>query len=159
MNGKVKIDGRLIIDFDGHKVSEDGGTGFVILPDKPFRVLEYLWENRNRICRPGDIFSSAWGYGDTGIDNEGKSVKDAVSQLRKKLKDAVPDFPADDFIANRKGVGYMLNEQDFMCEWLPDEESPKQTSSGMTQINYGGVVINSPQPVTYYEHVDTVINK
>jgi DNA-binding response OmpR family regulator len=77
------------------------GEAELPLPNKEFRILEYLMRHQDRVLTRAMIAEHIWDYDFPGASNV---IDVHVRQLRRKLNDPYPDG----MIETVRGVGYRL---------------------------------------------------
>jgi len=82
------------LTFEGNKTE---------LTKNEFKIMQLLLENKGRIVSRDEIMTRLW-EGNSFVDENTLSVN--VNRLRRKLEDA----GLSDFIATKKGIGYMVGE-------------------------------------------------
>ncbi len=92
--------GLLKADFASCR-AEKGGKE-VKMSHREFAVLQYLWQNRNRVVSRDDLLSNIWGYGDSPTT---RTVDNFILKLRHKLEED-PNQPRT--IITVHGTGYKL---------------------------------------------------
>lgn len=97
LNVPIQV-GDLVIDEDARKATI--GETDLILTNTELRLLGELARNRGRVLSKNYLLTQVWGY-DAYDPN---LVEVHVSSLRKKLAAAT----ADDLIATKRGVGYLI---------------------------------------------------
>ncbi len=91
------------LDEDAHEVRR-GGVDIDLSPTE-FKLLRYLMLNSGRVVSKMQILDHVWEY---DWDGEAAIVESYISYLRKKLTaDGGPDL-----IQTRRGVGYIMRDQD-----------------------------------------------
>ena len=75
-------DGRLIVDFDGRKVSLDGR--YIELSPKEWRLMECLVKHQGRVVTRETLLRYGWG---DGYEKDFNSLKVFISHLRSKLEE------------------------------------------------------------------------
>ncbi|GAA0076767.1 response regulator transcription factor [Clostridium sp. CTA-5] len=73
------------------------------LSKNEFKILQILFENKNKAVSRDDIMNHLWNS-DSFIDDNTLTVN--VTRLRKKLE----DIGLKDFIKTKKGIGYMVGD-------------------------------------------------
>ncbi|MGI6251676.1 MAG: response regulator transcription factor [Anaerolineaceae bacterium] len=96
--GKIDVDGRLVIDFGRHEVFLDGEE--VKLRPTEYRLLYHLVKNAGWVLTHDQILSKVWGY---EYEDEPHYVRLYVNYLRKKLEE---DPANPKYILTERGVGY-----------------------------------------------------
>ena len=102
-DGLLRV-GDLVMDEDAHEVSRAGVP--VDLSPTEFKLLRYLLLNAGRVVSKAQILDHVWEY---DWDGDAAIVESYISYLRRKL--AVEPGMAD-VIQTRRGVGYLIREQD-----------------------------------------------
>jgi len=92
--------GLLKADFASCR-AEKGGKE-VKMSHREFAVLQYLWQNRNRVVSRDDLLSNIWGYGESPTT---RTVDNFILKLRHKLEED-PNQPRT--IITVHGTGYKL---------------------------------------------------
>lgn len=95
--------GDVRIDPARMQVWKDGKT--IPLPNKEFRILEYLVRNPNRVLTRTMIADHVWDYDFPNVTNV---IDVHIRSLRKKLDDPYPGM----LIQTVRGVGYRLQASD-----------------------------------------------
>jgi DNA-binding response OmpR family regulator len=93
--------GRLRLDPAVHRVWADEVE--VDLPNKEFRILEYLMRNPNRVLTRSMIADHVWDYDFPNVTNV---IDVHIRALRRKLDDPYPGK----LIQTVRGVGYRLSD-------------------------------------------------
>lgn len=101
--------GEHILEYRNIKLDSDNFmaecNGTVMdLSKHEFLLLELFLKNPKRICTKSMIYDQVWDYENSADDN---TLNVHISKLRKKLKDAEPDF---DYIETVWGIGYRLRK-------------------------------------------------
>jgi two-component system OmpR family response regulator len=91
--------GDVRLDPAAHRVWR--GEAELPLPNKEFRILEYLMRHQDRVLTRAMIAEHIWDYDFPGASNV---IDVHVRQLRRKLNDPYPDG----MIETVRGVGYRL---------------------------------------------------
>lgn len=99
---ELRVDDRLVIDFDRHEVWKDGAR--VQLRPTEFRLLYHLASNPGVVMTHETLLSRVWGpeYRDAA-----HYVRLYINYLRQKLEDD-PSNPR--YILTERGVGYRFAE-------------------------------------------------
>jgi len=91
------------LDPELHRVKKDGKT--VELTQKEFALLEFLLQNKEKVCRRTRIVEKVW---DMHFDYDTSVIDVYINFLRKKLDD--PGQAS--FIQTVRGVGYRISESE-----------------------------------------------
>lgn len=91
--------GNLRLDPAGRRVWR--GDAEVLLPNKEFRILEYLMRHPGRVLTRSMIAEHVWDYGFPGVTNV---IDVHIRQLRRKLDDPYPGG----LIQTVRGAGYRI---------------------------------------------------
>jgi len=98
--GATWICGRLTVDLDDHRVFLDSTP--IYLTAMEMRLLVYLVERKDRLCRLRDILDNVWG---TVGDTSRRTLNTHVNRLRVKLAGAGVR------VETIRGVGLRLTEE------------------------------------------------
>lgn len=93
-NGAVLNLGDITLTYNGYKLE---------LSRNEFKILQILFENKNKAVSRDDIMKQLW-ESDSFIDDNTLTVN--ITRLRKKLE----DIGLKDFLRTKKGIGYMVGE-------------------------------------------------
>ncbi len=99
--GCVKLTEEIILDTNLHKLK--AGENQISLKAMEYKMLLYLWENRNRVVTKEELLKNVWN--DEFIGEGTLSVH--IRHLREKIE-ADPKNP--EIIKTVWGVGYMIEE-------------------------------------------------
>lgn len=94
---------NVVLDPDLHRVLKDGRP--VELTQKEFALLEFLIQNKDKVCRRTRIVEKVW---DMHFDYDTSVIDVYINFLRKKLD--TPGKPS--FIKTVRGVGYGLSDSE-----------------------------------------------
>lgn len=103
-NGCIKLTEEIILDTNQHKLRK--GENQINLKAMEYKMLVYLWENRNRVVTKEELLKKVWN--DEFIGEGTLSVH--IRHLREKIE-VDPKNP--EIIKTIWGVGYMIEEFDF----------------------------------------------
>ena len=103
-NGCIKLTEEIILDTNLHKLK--AGEKQISLKAMEYKMLMYLWENRNRVVTKEELLKNVWN--DEFIGEGTLSVH--IRHLREKIE-ADPKNP--EIIKTIWGVGYMIEEYKF----------------------------------------------
>lgn len=92
--------GKLELDATGHRVSSDGAA--VKLGPTEYRLLEFLMTHPDRVYSRAQLLDRVWG---ANVYVEERTVDVHVRRLRKALSDS----SADDYIQTIRGSGYRFS--------------------------------------------------
>ena len=95
----IQITNTLSLDYNYHQLIKDGNP--IKLKEMEFRLLSYLYENKNRVISKDELFSTVWNDNFVG---EG-TLNVHIRHLREKIED-VPNEPK--YIKTVWGVGYVF---------------------------------------------------
>lgn len=101
--GEVQI-GRLKIDFQAFKAYQDGLD--IKLSHKAFQLLQYLYEQRNKVVSRDDLLHHVWEYDQMPTT---RTVDNFIVKLRQAIE-IMPGSP--EHILTVHGVGYKLIAHD-----------------------------------------------
>jgi DNA-binding response OmpR family regulator len=93
-NGAVLNIGDITLTYNNYKLD---------LSRNEFKILQILFENKNKAVSRDDIMRQLW-ESDSFIDDNTLTVN--VTRLRKRLE----DIGLKDFLRTKKGIGYMVGE-------------------------------------------------
>ncbi|AIQ50808.1 response regulator transcription factor [Paenibacillus sp. FSL R7-0331] len=93
----------LVLDSSSKRATAAGAI--LELTAKEFRILELLMTNQGKVFTKANLYESLWGVEYLGDDN---AVKTHMSNLRSKLKKAVPEH---EYIETVWGLGYRLYKE------------------------------------------------
>ena len=103
-NGCIKLTEKIILDTNLHKLKQ--GENQISLKAMEYKMLLYLWENRNRVVTKEELLKNVWN--DEFIGEGTLAVH--IRHLREKIE-ADPKNP--EIIKTIWGVGYMIEEYKF----------------------------------------------
>lgn len=93
--------GNIVLDSERHLVRVN--NEYVALTQKEFALLEYLLQNKGKVCRRNRIIEKIW---DIHFDKDDSVIDVFINALRRKL-----DKKGDtSFVQTVRGVGYRINE-------------------------------------------------
>lgn len=95
----IQITDTISLDYNYHQLIKDGKP--IKLKEMEFRLLSYLYENKNRVISKDELFSTVWNDNFVG---EG-TLNVHIRHLREKIEDA-PNEPK--YIKTVWGVGYVF---------------------------------------------------
>ena len=95
----VKITPAISLDYNYHQLIK--GNEPIKLKEMEFRLLSYLYENKNRVISKDELFSSVWNDNFVG---EG-TLTVHIRHLREKIEDT-PNDPK--YIKTVWGIGYVF---------------------------------------------------
>lgn len=155
ITGKYLIENELIIDFDKREMctlSSDKKP--VPVTDKKYDILCYLWHNQDRPMNTDQIFQYVWNDSPE-IEDSNHTVMQAISTLKGWIADLVGKEIADQFISNRRGVGYIIDSEKVKCEPVRDNQA-NAGNNGIGTLNidhsdfhdngniFAGTIFNGP---------------
>lgn len=77
-------------------------TRLAELPERELRILLFLAENRDRICRRDEIIQAVWGHADEKLHS---TLNTHINRIRAKLED---NLKSPRYLVGVYGVGYRL---------------------------------------------------
>ncbi len=95
----IQITDTISLDYNYHQLIKDGNP--IKLKEMEFRLLSYLYENKNRVISKDELFSTVWN---DNFVREG-TLNVHIRHLREKIED-VPNEPK--YIKTVWGVGYVF---------------------------------------------------
>lgn len=96
----VLICGNITLDNDLHTVMQDGKT--IDLSPTEYKLLNYLFENKNKVLSRTQILQAVWGI---NFDNTTNVVDVYISYIRNKI-----DETEQKIIHTVKGTGYLVKD-------------------------------------------------
>ncbi|KYG79981.1 two-component system response regulator [Roseivirga seohaensis] len=93
--------GNIVLDVNAHQVHK--GNEEIFLTKKEFALLEYLLQNKNKVCRRTRIIESVW---DIHFEYNTGVIDVYINALRNKLKLS----EAENYIQTVRGIGYIAKE-------------------------------------------------
>ena len=103
-NGCIKLTEEIILDTNLHKLKQ--GENQISLKAMEYKMLLYLWENRNRVVTKEELLKNVWN--DEFIGEGTLAVH--IRHLREKIE---TDPKKPEIIKTIWGVGYMIEEYKF----------------------------------------------
>ena len=95
---KIQIEGDTLIDIDRCRVVRNGEE--IQLPNKEYRIVEYLAMHRGIPKTKTDILEHVWGERQENLNLDTMTFEVHISSIRRKL--------GKDFIRTIRGIGYMI---------------------------------------------------
>lgn len=102
-NSEVVSAGVLELDTAGHRVLSNGGE--IKLGPTEYRLLHFLMTHSERVYSRGQLLDRVWG---ANVYVEERTVDVHIRRLRKALS----DVKADDYIQTVRGAGYRFSTRD-----------------------------------------------
>ena len=99
-SSNVLICGNITLDNDLHTVMQDGKT--IDLSPTEYKLLNYLFENKNKVLSRTQILQAVWGI---NFDNTTNVVDVYISYIRNKI-----DETEQKIIHTVKGTGYLVKD-------------------------------------------------
>lgn len=99
-SANVLICGNITLDNDLHTVMQDGKT--IDLSPTEYKLLNYLFENKNKVLSRTQILQAVWGI---NFDNTTNVVDVYISYIRNKI-----DETEQKIIHTVKGTGYLVKD-------------------------------------------------
>ncbi|KFC20544.1 response regulator transcription factor [Chryseobacterium sp. FH1] len=99
-SSNVIICGNITLDNDLHTVMQDGKT--IDLSPTEYKLLNYLFENKNKVLSRTQILQAVWGI---NFDNTTNVVDVYISYIRNKI-----DETEQKIIHTVKGTGYLVKD-------------------------------------------------
>lgn len=101
--GIVSLNKKLTVDFTKRVINYNGNEIFLTATES--KLLQILWDNRNRVIASSDI---VWQVQNYRVDSEeaGRVLRPVMCRLRKKL-DKVPELKS--WVRNIRGSGYVFD--------------------------------------------------
>lgn len=96
----VLVCGNITLDNDLHTVTQNGKT--IDLSPTEYKLLNYLFENKNKVLSRTQILQAVWGI---NFDNTTNVVDVYISYIRNKI-----DETEQKIIHTVKGTGYLVKD-------------------------------------------------
>ncbi len=99
-NRHIYSDGELIIDCDAMQAFN--GEVSCNLTNREFQLLQYLEDNKGRVCPRSELLKQVWKYDFLGDE---RTVDVTIKRTRQKIE---PDQKNFKYILTRRGFGYFF---------------------------------------------------
>jgi DNA-binding response OmpR family regulator len=96
----VYTHGNIVLNPETHRCTKNGQE--IELTQKEFALLEYLIQNKGKVCKRTQIIEKVW---DIHFDHDTSVIDVYINFIRKKLDNS----GQPSFIQTLRGVGYRIN--------------------------------------------------